>query len=159
VTRARTIFHAYLKQVGQLQPVKLGEKAALGHPTEEDNRALEERIVSASRSTRSMIGVMTGMLIVVFALGIFLILSAAGSIGAVASLSAGTLWILLVIVERLRRLWIERSVLDLAWASVREWPPENVLALVEILYWHSLSPRKGFRKPGVLKNQQLDSSD
>jgi hypothetical protein len=45
--------------------------------------------------------------------------------------------LLLVIIDRLRRIWIERAMLDIASAGVKEWSPENVLALVELVYWHS----------------------
>ena len=143
--RAKEAFRLYLAHVGRLHVIGLGdaeEHAGARGVTDKDNELLEKQINSAADATNWMVGIVVSMLAVVFVVGVFLVIRAVGSAGAVATLSAGLLLTLLAIVERLRRLWVEKAMLDIAWAGVREWPPEKVLSLVELIYWHSLSPKR-----------------
>jgi hypothetical protein len=153
VTNAKETFQRFLKRIGQLEDVRLGGRPATARVTEEDNQYLKGCIQSARDSTKWMLGVMIGMLIVVFCIGVFFVIQAVSSIGALVAISAGMLVTLLAIIERLRRLWVEQAILNLTWASVREWPPENVLALVELLYWHSLSPSRKRTKLSAKSSQ------
>lgn len=137
---AITVFEGFLGDLDRLEPVKLGGRPTSSHrgPTQQDVNRLKERVSSASSSTTWMLTLTFLLLLSLFAVNLFIVLSLRPTAGAMAATGGGTLVFALVIVERLRRLWVDKAILDVAWAGLEEWEPEHVLSLVELLYWHSL---------------------
>lgn len=145
---ATVVLEAYLSRLDRLEPVTLGPSAGRGRLAHsEDNAELARQVEEAKASTDKMVRLQVALLLLVFVLGLLGAVWMRPSSGAiVAGLSIGSL---LVIIERLRRLLVDKVIFEALWAGLREWDPEQVVGLVELLYWHSLrKPRtKAAAKP------------
>lgn len=143
--RVDRIFEDYLARAGRLEDVELGEDetAARSRITirQEDSDAFAARLASRQRFSNAMVAVCLVMLCAVFAIGAAGAVLVLRSPGISAAVLAATLAALLGVVAWLRRIWIEKSVLDLAAGVVRDLPPEEAVRLIEVIYWNALRRR------------------
>jgi hypothetical protein len=123
----------YLRRIEQYEPQKLG---GVRRPvTEEDSRFLRESLGRQLRFGNSMIIVAVVLLCSLFFLGVFLILYHRDSLNAVGVISGGTFASLLAIIGLLRRLWLEKSAMDLLIHASKGLPPAETAKLVTSFYF------------------------
>ena len=136
----------YLRRIGQYEPQTLGKKPR--PVTEEDNRFLRDSLNRQLRFNNIMILVAVLLLCGLFTLGAFLILYHRNSVNAVEVISGTTFAALLLIVRFLRRLWLDKSAVDLLIHASYAMSPEESAKLVTSFYFRTLHiPRQVKTKP------------
>jgi hypothetical protein len=151
------VIEEYLKSVGALAPVTLGDRkkdsvdlpaAATAKDNELFARALERRAAS-------------GRYIIVITVVLLCLLSGVVLVSALryrddpkvlGALVAGAFLSQLGIVARLRQLWLDKTVIDISIPVLEELPANEAADFICLLYWNLV--RKGSkgvaRKSGVL---------
>lgn len=123
----------YLRRIEQYEPQKLGR--APRPVTEEDSRFLRESLTRQLHFDSSIIVVSVVLVCCLFFLGIALILSHLNSVNAVAVISGTTFASLLGIIGFLRRLWLDKSAMDVLIHASISLPPIETAKLVTSFYF------------------------
>lgn len=123
----------YLRRIEQYEPQKLGRTAR--PVTEEDSRFLRESLTRQLRFNNAIIIVAVVLLCCLFFLGIVLIVSHLNSLSAVAVISGATFASLLGIIGFLRRLWLEKSAMDVLIHASISLPPLETAKLITSFYF------------------------
>ncbi|SRR5260370_979416 len=129
----------YLRRIGQYEPQSLGKEPR--PTTEEDSLFLRDSLNRQLLFNNLLIIVAVIMLCVLFMLGVFLILYHRDSFDAVAWISGGTFAALLVIIRLLRRLWLDKSAVDLLIHASHGMSPSESAKLVTTFYFRALRAR------------------
>jgi hypothetical protein len=122
----------YLRHIGQFDPQPLGKEPR--SITLQDSQFLRETLDRRTKSNTWIIIVAVGLLICLFGLEVFLILYNRDSITVTATTFAS----LLVIVGYLRRLWLDKSKMDVLIHASCVIGPEELAKLVASLYYKGL---------------------
>jgi hypothetical protein len=126
----------YLRHIGQSEPQPLGKKPR--SITSEDSLFLRQTLDRQVKSNDWIIVVAVVLLIFLFLLEVFLILYNLNSIPATAVISATTFASLLGIIGYLRRLWLDKSVMNVLIHATSVIAPEDLAKLVGTLYFKGL---------------------
>jgi len=131
----------YLRRIEQYEPQTLGTKAR--PVTAEDNQFLRDSLDRQVRFNNSIVTVLVVLLCSLFGLGVLLVLSHLNSINAVAVISGATFASLLGILGFLRRLWLDKSAMDLLIHASYGLPPAEAAKLVTSFYFKAAAGPKG----------------
>jgi hypothetical protein len=123
----------YLRHIGQFEPQPLGKEPR--SITSEDSQFLRETLDRHVKSNDWIIIVAVVLLIFLFVLEVFLLLYNLNSIPATAVISATTFASLLGIIGYLRRLWLDKSVMNVLIHATYVIAPEDLAKLVASLYY------------------------
>ena len=123
----------YLRHIGQFEPQPLGRKPR--SISSEDSQFLRETLDRHVKSSDWIIVVAVVLLVFLFVLEVFLILYNLNSIPATAVISATTFASLLGIIGYLRRLWLDKSVMNVLIHATSVIAPEDLAKLVASLYY------------------------
>jgi hypothetical protein len=139
----------YLRHIGQFEPRPLGKKPR--SITSEDSQFLRETLGRQVKSNAWIIVVAVVLLVFLFALEVFLILYNLNSIPATAVISATTFASLLGIIGYLRRLWLDKSIMNVLIHATYVIAPEDLAKLVASLYYKGLDTQleAGVARQGV----------
>lgn len=155
--RVEQIFASYLARAGRLEEIPLGDdEGEVEAPvtiTQKESDEFSSRFAAQQKLQSTMIVVHLVMLCAIFIVGIvgaILLLRLPGLSGGVLG---GTLALLLAVVARLHRIWIDKAMIDLAGSIVRDLPPEEAVRLIEVIYWNAVRRRS----KAVVERTQLRS--
>ena len=135
--KTRALFEEYLRRINCLAPVGLGSNAKASI-SQEDNDRFVRRLEGELRFDRHLVLLYVSMLCLVFILAIVLFFYYLDSVEKVATAFGGSFLGIVLIVEKLRRLWWQRSVLNITLLLVKDLPPQESVRVVQTLYWRML---------------------
>ena len=135
--RLRSAFEQYLSEIGRLKPVQLGPKEKR-QITQEHSDFLMKFLDRQLSFNKNLVILYVVLLIIVFAISVFLVFYFLNSPKIIGMVFGGSCLGILAILDRLRRRWREKSVMDLAFIVVRELPPKETVKVIETLYWNSI---------------------
>lgn len=143
--KAKSVFEEYLKKIGQLEPVQLGDEKEF-QATKEDNEFLKAHLVHQIKSNNNIIWLAILMLVLIFILDIYLILYSLKEpeVIKVAFNGAFTISSLFLIINWLRKLWAEKSLMDVSLIIAQDMPPNQAAKYIGSVYWRIVN--KGFEK-------------
>lgn len=139
----RTLEHtlaSYLKTIDQLEPQSLGGRQR--SLTDQDSQFLRESLTRQLRFNNSLIVVAVVLLCVLFLLAVLLILAQRNSLNAVAVISGATFSAMLAIIAFLRRLWLDKSAMDMLLYACYGLSPQEVAKLVTSFYFKAVATSK-----------------
>jgi hypothetical protein len=134
-----SILADYLRRIGQYEPQPLGK--APRPSTAEDAQFLREALTRQLRFNNSMIMVAVAMLCGLFLLEVFLIVDHRDSLKAVSVISGTAFAGLLLVVRYLRRLWLDKSAMDILILTSHSLPPAETARLVTSFYFKAIQGR------------------
>ena len=123
----------YLRRIGQYEPQSLGK--ASRPVTAEDAQFLRDSLSRQQKFNNSILIVAVILLCCLFLLGMFLIIRHRDSVSAVAVISGTTFAALLAIVRFLRRLWLDKSTMDVLLHASYGMSPAESAKLVTSFYF------------------------
>ena len=129
-----------LSEVGALEPVTLGaapKQKASPADKEKVEQVIAEQRVFNSRVVTLAISMLVAIFIIAVAVALYHINRPAVATAAIG----GNLLSLVLIVSWMRRLWIERGIIDLAQVAIRELAPEEGIKLACSLYFGLLASK------------------
>jgi hypothetical protein len=145
-TRAESIVHDYLSAIGQDSAGPLGgdESAERADPKKHDPEAVSRMISRFQARQREATGILKAAVI-----ALFVLLALAAAViyyhrmdpKVVAGVLGGQLLGLLVIVVWLRRLWLEKTVIDTLLILIASMPPVEAAQLIIRFHFRSLRAR------------------
>jgi len=137
VKRLRLVFEKYLSQIGRLEPIKLGSGGK--RPIKkEDSEFFMRILLQELRFNKNLIILYVSLLFALFGISIFFVFYHFTSHETGGIIFSGYFLSILIIVDRLRRLWHEKSVMDMVLIVVKELPPQEIVRVIETLYWNSI---------------------
>ncbi|KAA6461262.1 hypothetical protein DYQ86_13570 [Acidobacteria bacterium AB60] len=134
---------SYLKTIDQLEPQSLGGRQRT--LSDQDSQFLRASLMRQQRFNNAMIVVAVVLLCALFALAAFLLLLQRNSVNAVAVISGTTFSAMLGIIAFLRRLWLDKSAMDLLLFACQGLSPSEVANLVTSFYFKATEPRRAVR--------------
>lgn len=140
-----SVVDAYLERIGQNRVQELGEQRP--EPSKEDQAFLIEGLRRTRRFNANIIIVAIIILCAIFLLGAFLVIYYRSAPQTMAMVFGGNFLSLLVIVAWLRRLWFEKSTLDLLTALLPSLPAADAAQVVTTWRFQSKSVRRGPASP------------
>jgi len=146
--RLRSAYEQYLTRIERLNKIQLGTDAnkKKSRPiTEEDNQYFIKLLDKQLKFNLNIVIIYITMLCVLFGIGVFLVFYYLNSPRVIGLIFGGTFFSLLTVIEKLRRLWHEKSIIDISLTVIQELPPKETAKVIEILYWNSI------RKPNKSK--------
>ena len=143
MNKSQEVFKAFLAQCDRLQESKLGpdERRPLNP---EHRRNFVSSLQQASLDTRSMFFILCSMLFFLFGLLAFVALYSLGSPLNVVLLTLA-IGSQLTIIARLWRLAQDKHRLDLADALAQELPPEELVRVIEVMYWSGRYDKRSWK--------------
>jgi len=139
--RVQTILHDYLHRTGALKPIKLGKSDRAITVTDEERRALFERLLKQTGFNNGMVIAVTVLHFALFVLAIWLVYYYRASFNIVAAILGGSVLSLLAITRSLTGLWREKWMLDILISTLPNLTPEQSLTFVKSLYYSQRSSR------------------
>ena len=139
--QVQSIYKKYLKRIGRIQEISLGayEPQTI---TREDNQFFTKLLEKQLNFNRNVIIVYISMLCVLFGIGVLLIFYHLNSPEKIGLIFGGTFLSLLTIIEKLRRLWRDKSIMDITLNIAQGLPPEQTAQVIEALYFNSVRKSK-----------------
>lgn len=143
--KAKSVFEQYLAKIGKLEPIQLGDDKEI-QVTKEDNDFLKTHLLGQIKSNNTIIWLAIGMLVVIFLLDIYLILYSLKEPEVIKVVFNGTFTVssLFLIINWLRKLWAEKSLMDISLCVAQDMPPEQAAKYIASIYWRIVN--KGFEK-------------
>jgi hypothetical protein len=134
---------SYLRHIEQYEPQSLGK--AQRSLTDEDSQFLRDSLNRQLRFNNSLIMVAVALLCGLFLLGVFLIVDHKDSVAAITVISGTTFASLMAIVAYLRRLWLDKSALDMLVYASYGLSPNEAAKLVTNFYFRVVETRAASR--------------
>ena len=143
----RSAFEKHLSRLNRLGVVMLGEdkEEDIQSITLEDNQLFIQNINAQQKFNNRILIIYITLICILFAVGIFLVFHNLNSPDRIGIIFGGTFLSLLGVIERLRRLWREKSFADITLIVLKELPPKESLRVIEILYWNSIRKQRSKR--------------
>lgn len=134
----------YLRHMGRLGPVKLGETNERS-ATEKDTNSLIEALNRQVKSNSYIILIAVIVLCILFGVAVF-IASYYRNEPKTIGLVCGAFLSQLGVVKWLRQLWIEKNIMDVSLSVLHKLPPEKAAEFISRLYWNFLKKPSGDSK-------------
>ncbi|HSZ62580.1 MAG TPA: hypothetical protein VK828_12335 [Terriglobales bacterium] len=135
---------SYLREIGEADPKKLGDAAALHAPETlaAAQRSLERRLREDAKRTDRIIVVAVVLLCCLFFAGLGLVFYYRNSPGQLTIVFGGGAFLsLLGIVGWLRKLWFDKRTMDLLLVLVQSMNPADAAKMLATFYFGALSPK------------------
>jgi hypothetical protein len=133
----------FLKDVGEMGAPARGKAPTLGGErraaAEGDKRALQALLDRQQGFNSLMLKLALGVILAIFLLALFFALYYRDKPEAIGALFGGNLLSLFGAVTWIRKLWIEKGLVDLARISVETMAPEEAVRFASTIYWRLLS--------------------
>lgn len=136
--KIQAVFEEYLKEYDILELKTLGgssrgtEDAKV--PDQRASELLSARLLQQAKVNNTIIMLAVGMLFVLFAIGIYLIIHYQDDVKTIGLIFGGTFLSLLGIVGWLRKLWIDKNLLDMSAGIIGQLSPAEAAKYVETMY-------------------------
>jgi hypothetical protein len=135
-------FEAYLKRLGRIGEIPLGEQ----RPTAQDNQLFLNELKKRGNSNSIFVIIAFAMLIALFVIGVILIFHYRDSPKLMGAAFGGTFLSLLAIVGKLRQLWLEKFIIDHASLVLQNFSPEQAAEFILQLYRSFISKSNDQKK-------------
>lgn len=146
----RSELHGFLKELGILTPVTLGSQK-IPEISDDHKRSLQRILERQQAFNNRVLTLAISMVAVVFVLGIFFAVYYRDSPSILEVVLGGNLFSILVTVVWIRKLWIEKGLVDLARLAMQEVSTEEAIRLASSIYWRLLAGQKSSTHPHPLK--------
>lgn len=142
MTRAKHLLEQYLRKIDRLEPVTLGGESEK-KVTKDDNDFLKSLLVNQITFNNKIIIIALVMLILIFMLNVYLTIYAIREPEAikVAFNGAFTFSSLFLIINWLRKLWAEKSLMDVSLMIAQDMPPEQAARYIGTVYWRIVNKK------------------
>ena len=142
--RTISVIEKYLSDLGRLESPKLGSDDKESKPvTEKDNIELRKSMIKERRFTRNLAVIYIVFVCFYFFIGIFLVLRNLNSPNTVSIIYSVKLFATLFILRKLHKIWHTKTVIDTTITLAAELPPEELVKVIETLYWSTMrKPKK-----------------
>jgi hypothetical protein len=127
----------YLRRIEQYESQPLGKPPRTITP--EDSQFLRDTLQAQLRFNNALILAAAAMLCVLFLVGVLLIVLYRGSTTGVSIISGTTFASMLGIVRFLRRLWLDKSTMDVLICASHGMSPEETAKLVTSFYFKAVA--------------------
>jgi len=136
--RLETIFEDYLRLIGQQEGPDLGEKPK--EVTAAANQHFAALLDEHLKFNKGIIVVAVALLCILFGVGMFLVYTLRTSPKGIVTISGGSFLSFLLVIRWLRRLWIEKSMIDVMIFVARDMPPKEAAKFLTGFYFKMLRP-------------------
>jgi hypothetical protein len=133
--------HGFLSELGLLAPIKLGGGEVRTF-SDDQKRALRRLLAEQQKVTSRLLNLAVVMVAVIFCVGIFFALYYRDKPSMLEVALGGSLFSNLVTVRWIRKLWIEKGLVDLAYLATEEMPADEAIRLASTIYWRLLSGKE-----------------
>lgn len=137
----RRELETYLEQTGGLATPTLGPDEDRGDRGPVDTGSLVRNVGRARGLHGRVFSLGVGVLVVLFVLQVAVVVHGLTSGYSVAGALSGTLMIWPAFWW-VRRLWLDRVLLEQVHHLLRELPPEQAVEVLKIIYWGPLRPKR-----------------
>ena len=110
-------------------------------PTEAHRERFQQILDSQQRFNNGVLLAAIGMVGLVFLVGVGIVVLHRNDLKMLSVAFGGNLFSLLVTVAWIRRLWVEKGLLDLARLATEELTPKEAIKLASVIYWRLLKRR------------------
>jgi hypothetical protein len=135
--RLQSVYDDYLKRIERLAEVQLGAPKARA-VAEADSRFFRELLDRRVKSSQRLVMLCIILLFVLFGAGVAVMLYYLNSPSGVGISLGVTFFSLLSVVEKLRRIWHEKTLMEVTLTVLREMPPPEAAKFIETLYWSAI---------------------
>jgi len=129
-----------LGEIGVLEHVTLGTSQKQ-QVSPADKEKIERVLAEQQTFNSTVLALAISMLVVIFLAGVFLAIYHINRPAFAAAAIGGNLLSLLLTVSWMRRLWVEKGIVDLARLAVQEFPPDEGIKLACSLYFGLLAAK------------------
>jgi len=129
----------FLKDTKQLDLKKLGGEE--GEITQEQISSFTESLKKSERFNKNIILLAIVLLCIIFGIGVFFIFYFRNEPKTIGILFGGTFLSLIPIITQLRKLWLNKSLMDLSINVIQNLPPKEAAKFMETLYWNMLNTK------------------
>ena len=137
----RVELHDFLAGLGVLKPVTLGGEKIHAF-SDAHKRSLQRILETQYQFNNRVLSLAISMVAVVFFLGIFFALYYRENPKMLQVVLGGNLLSILVTVAWIRKLWIEKGLVDLARLAVEGMATEDAIRLASTIYWRLLTGKE-----------------
>lgn len=141
-----TMFESYLNKLGDLKPVQLGKHGKIP-PISEDvleksGASFKELLLSQIKFNNGIILTAVIGLVIIFIIDIYFIFYYRDDLKALAFLFGGTFLSLIGVIRWLRKLWMDKTVMDVTLGVIQDLPPEVAMQHIQVTYWRIIRGEK-----------------
>ena len=123
-------FRSYLSKTGKIGEIPLGNSK----PKNLDNKLFRSELKKLSKINDIFIISAFVILIILFAVGIYLTLLHRNNPSKITAIFGGTFLSLLIIVRKLRQFWLEKFIMDHSSIVLQNFSPEQAADFILNLY-------------------------
>lgn len=135
------IVEHFLKETRQLDFIQLGGEETEIEVTTKQINTFKETLSKSKRFNKNIILFAIILLGITFLIGIFFVFYHRDNPRTIGLLFGGTFLSLLVIITQLRKLWLNKSLMDLSLSVIQDLPPKEAAKFVETIYWNTLNTK------------------
>lgn len=138
----KSIFQKYLKDTQLLQLEQLGSEQKAVKVTEKEGNLLKDNLTAQMKFNNNIVVISIVLLCIIFLTGIFFVFYYRNSPSTIGVVFGGTFLSLLAIVTRLRKIWLEKSLMDVSLSVINDLPPEDAAKFIQTIYYNMLEDKK-----------------
>ncbi|MBK8703375.1 MAG: hypothetical protein IPN33_06955 [Saprospiraceae bacterium] len=142
MSKISTIFHSYLSDNSLLDLEKLGSEDKKVEVSRNTSDTLKNNILRESKFNNNIVVVAIVLLCIIFGLGIFFAIYYRDSPTTIGVIFGGTFLSLLAIVSRLRKIWLEKSLMDVSLSVIEDMSPQDAAKFIQTIYYNMLESNK-----------------
>jgi hypothetical protein len=142
MSKISTIFHSYLSDNSLLNLEKLGSEDNKINVSKNASDTLKNNILRESKFNNNIVVVAIVLLCIIFGLGIFFAIYYRDNPTTIGVIFGGTFLSLLAIVSRLRKIWLEKSLMDVSLCVIEDMSPQDAAKFIQTIYYNMLENNK-----------------
>ena len=142
MNKIKNIYHSYLNDSKLLNLEKLGSEDNKIEVSKNNNDALKNNILKQIKFNNNIVVISILLLCIIFGLGIFFAIYYRDSPTTIGVIFGGTFLSLLVIVSRLRKIWLEKSLMDVSLSIIEGLSPQDASKFIQTIYFSMLENDK-----------------
>lgn len=136
------IIEYYIKETGQLKPVMLGSEDKPRAVQKDEQDRLKDNLQKRLKSNDLILTIAIILLCVIFVIGVFFVIYYKDNPKTIGVVFGGTFLSLLTIVLQLRKIWLDKNILDVSLNVIENLQPEDAADFIKTLYWNLLKNRE-----------------
>lgn len=132
--RVKVLYKNYLQHLNRIDDIPLGE-CKLEEITKKDHQLLSQLLAKSLKSNRILIITYFLLICILLTILIVLIFLCIDSSGKLPYILGGTCLSAIAVLERLKKLWQEKILIDMTLTLSKELSPKETVRAIEALYW------------------------
>jgi hypothetical protein len=138
----KSVLEDFLRQMGRLDPVRLGKAHQKREIAQKDIELLQFSLSQRFRGNNKILIFYVVLIVLLFVISsVILFWDLKPSLYSFIVVSIQLLS-LTALVEKLRRIWKEKNNIDIILHMIKELPPDESLKWVQLMYWNILRDLK-----------------